>query len=76
MNSVIEKRQRTARASAKISEHHPSRDFHYTVDREYNLKDRMQELMGRNDDFSGELEGVNLVIGIILSIALMIFVAL
>ena len=75
MNSIIEQRERTDGTMTEFVDH-PSKDFHYSVSREYNLKDKMEQLIGRNDDFTSELEGINLVIGIILSIALMLFVAL
>ncbi len=75
MQTVMKQKEPVIKSLPKVIDH-SSPDFQYTVNREYNLKERMQELIGRNDDFSGELEGINLVIGIILSIALIIFAAL
>jgi hypothetical protein len=43
---------------------------------EYNLKNKLDELLGIHEDFSGKLETVNLVLGILISFALIFFTIL
>ena len=75
MQQVIEREKKRRRVTPqKFADFNFDLEFPLKRENEYNLKEKMELLIGSHTDFTGKLEEVNLVIGIIVSIAIMLFI--